>query len=210
MTGTLVAVTAATSYHHGDLPNALRRAAVEVIDERGLGSFSLREVARRAGVSHTAPAHHFGDMRGLLTSVATEGFDALHQATERAATGIDDPVERLTSIGEAYVTLARSHHAHCEVMFRMDVVDPDDPTLQAAGMGAYGVLEDTMRSLIEQEELTVDLDEATWLCWSSMQGLVTLGPKLDVIARRRGAPERSNADLVRRFTELIVAGLRST
>ena len=210
MTGTLVAVTAATSYHHGDLPNALRRAAVEVIDERGLGSFSLREVARRAGVSHTAPAHHFGDMRGLLTSVATEGFDALHQATERAATGIDDPVERLTAIGEAYVTLARSHHAHCEVMFRMDVVDPDDPTLQAAGMGAYGVLEDTMRSLIEQEELTVDLDEATWLCWSSMQGLVTLGPKLDVIARRRGAPERSNADLVRRFTELIVAGLRST
>ncbi len=202
-------MTLATSYHHGDLPNALRRAAVEVIDERGLGSFSLREVARRAGVSHTAPAHHFGDMRGLLTSVATEGFDALHQATEHAADGIDDPVERLTAIGEAYVTLARSNHAHCEVMFRMDVVDPDDVALVTAGMGAYSVLEGAVSSLIEHEHLSVDLDEATWLCWSAMQGLVTLGPKLDVIAQRRGSRERSNAELVRQFTALIVSGLRN-
>ena len=73
----MTSVTSATTYHHGDLPNALRRAAVEVIEERGLGAFSLREVARRAGVSHTAPAHHFGDMRGLLTSVAIEGFDII-------------------------------------------------------------------------------------------------------------------------------------
>jgi len=203
-------VTPATSYHHGDLPNALRQAAVDVIDERGLGSFSLREVARRAGVSHTAPAHHFGDMRGLLTSVATEGFDALHTATERAAAGIDDPVERLTAIGEAYVTLARSNHAHCEVMFRMDVVDADDATLQAAGMRAYGVLEDAVRTLIEREDLAVDLDEATWLCWSAMQGLVTLGPKLEVIAARKGLAERPSAELVRQFTALIAAGLRNS
>ena len=202
-------MTPATAYHHGDLPNALRLAAVDVIDERGLGAFSLREVARRAGVSHTAPAHHFGDMRGLLTSVATEGFDALFAATDRAAAGIDDPVERLTAIGEAYVTLARSHHAHCEVMFRMDVVDPDDAALQAAGMRAYGVLEDTVRSLIERDGLDVDLDTATWLCWSTMQGLVVLGPKFDVIAHRRAAPEPAAADLVREFTALLVAGLRN-
>jgi len=201
-------VTPATSYHHGDLPNALRRAAVDVIDERGLGSFSLREVARRAGVSHTAPAHHFGDVRGLLTSVATEGFDALFESTRQAAADFDDPVERLTAIGEAYVTLARSNHAHCEVMFRMDVVDPDDADLQTAGMRAYAVLEDTVRSLIDREDLTVDLDSATWFCWSTMQGLVTLGPELDVIARRRDVPQRSSAELVRQFSSMIVAGLR--
>lgn len=201
-------VTPATSYHHGDLPNALRRAAVDVIDERGLGSFSLREVARRAGVSHTAPAHHFGDVRGLLTSVATEGFDALFESTRQAAADLDDPVERLTAIGEAYVTLARSNHAHCEVMFRMDVVDPDDADLQTAGMRAYAVLEDTVRSLIDREDLTVDLDSATWFCWSTMQGLVTLGPELDVIARRRDVPQRSSAELVRQFSSMIVAGLR--
>jgi len=203
-------VTSGTAYHHGNLPTALRQAAVQVIDERGLGAFSLREVARRAGVSHTAPAHHFGDMRGLLTSVATEGFDALYDATSRAGEGVDDPVERLLAIGEAYVTLARSNHAHCEVMFRVDLIDPDDPTLVTAGMRAYAVLEDTVRSLIETEHLDVDLDTATWLCWSAMQGLVTLGPKLDAITHHRGRPEPSSAHLVREFTRQIVAGLRAT
>lgn len=203
-------MTSGTSYHHGDLPNALRCAAVDVIDERGLGAFSLREVARRAGVSHTAPAHHFGDMRGLLTSVAAEGFEALYAATVDASDGIDDPVERLIALGEAYVTLARSNHAHCEVMFRVDVIDPDDPVLQEAGMRAYAVLEDTVRSLIETEHLDVDLDDATWLCWSTMQGLVTLGPKLEVIAMYHGRPEPSSATLVREFTSRIVAGLRAS
>ncbi len=202
-------MTSGTGYHHGDLPNALRCAAVEVIDERGLGAFSLREVARRAGVSHTAPAHHFGDMRGLLTSVAAEGFEALYAATAAAAAGIDDPVERLIAIGEAYVRLARSNHAHCEVMFRVDVIDPDDPTLLEHGMQAYAVLEDTVRNLIESEQLGVDLDDATWLCWSTMQGLVTLGPKLDVIARAKDRPDPSSTALVREFTALIVAGLRT-
>jgi AcrR family transcriptional regulator len=195
-------------YHHGDLPNALRRAAVGVIDERGLGAFSLREVARRAGVSHTAPAHHFGDVRGLLTSLAREGFDALHDAVATAGAGVDDPVDRLAAIGEAYVELARSHHAHCEVMFRTDVVDPDDPDLQAAGERAYRVLEDTVREVIDTEGLEVDLDDAVWLCWSAMQGLVVLGPKLERIAELRGRPAVPTGELVRRFTDLMVNGLR--
>jgi AcrR family transcriptional regulator len=202
-------VTSGTGYHHGDLPNALRRAACGVIDERGLGAFSLREVARRAGVSHTAPAHHFGDVRGLLTAVAAEGFDALYTAMTEAPASHGDPVERLIALGEAYVALARSNHAHCEVMFRVDVIDPDDPALQLAGMRAYAVLEDTVRSLIEAEDLDVDLDAATWLCWSAMQGLVALGPKLDVIAQHHGRPQPSSAALVRQFTSIIVAGLRS-
>ena len=80
----------------------------------------------------------------------------------------------------------------------------------AAGMRAYAVLEDTVRALIEDEHLDVDLDDATWLCWSAMQGLVTLGPKIDVIARNKGRAEPSNAALVREFTTRIVAGLRNT
>ncbi|MDW3214860.1 MAG: TetR/AcrR family transcriptional regulator [Ilumatobacteraceae bacterium] len=202
-------MTSGTGYHHGDLPNALRAAAVDVIDERGLGSFSLREVARRAGVSHTAPAHHFGDIRGLLTSVATEGFDALYAALCAAGDGVSDPVERLIALGEAYVSLARSNHAHCEVMFRVDVVDPDNAQLQLAGMRAYVVLEDTVRALIDDEQLDADLDDVTWLCWSAMQGLVTLGPKIELIATIKGRPEPSSNDLVREFAYHIVAGLRS-
>ena len=197
-------------YHHGDLPNALRRAAVEVIEERGLGGFSLREVARRAGVSHTAPAHHFGDVRGLLTSLAQEGFEALYTATSNAKAPFDDPVDQLTAIGQAYVELARTHHAHCEVMFREDLVDADQPDLQLCGLHAYGVLEDTVRTLIETEQLGVDLDVATWLCWSSMQGLVALEPKLTALNERLRGTDFSTPDLVRQFTALLVAGMRST
>jgi AcrR family transcriptional regulator len=206
----MMPVTSATDrYHHGDLPNALRAAAVEVIEERGLGAFSLREVARRAGVSHNAPAHHFGDMRGLLTSLAVQGFEALYAAATAAAAAIDDPVERLTAIGTAYLDIAKSHRAQCEVMFRLDLVNADDPALVAAGVRAYGVLEDTVRTIIDTEHLDVGLDDAAWLCWSAMQGLVVLEPKIAGLSARRGTGPVATGDLVRRFTALVVAGMRA-
>jgi AcrR family transcriptional regulator len=202
---------AADTYHHGNLPTALRRAAAEVIQEGGLSSFSLREVARRAGVSHTAPAHHFGDSRGLLTSLAAEGFEQLHSALVDAAAGHDDPVDRLVALGATYVQFARSHGGHCEVMFRLDFVDPDDPDLMACGLTAYKVLEDTVAAVIDTHGSDVDLDTATWLCWSALQGLVVLEPKLNRIAGLRAESDTfSTEDLVTRFTELIAAGLGAT
>jgi AcrR family transcriptional regulator len=207
--GTLLHVTSATDrYHHGDLPNALRHAAVEVIDERGIGGFSLREVARRAGVSHTAPAHHFGDVRGLLTSVAAEGFDRLERVTAAAAAAHHEPVEQLHAIGEAYVSLARSNPGHCAVMFRPDLVDTDDATLQQCGLGAYAVLEDVVARVLAQVHSDVELDHATWMCWSTMQGLVQLEGKFDAINVVRGRERVSTRELIDRFTDLIVRGLR--
>jgi AcrR family transcriptional regulator len=211
-------VTSATSsaltatsdgYHHGDLPNALRRAAVEVIEERGAGGFSLREVARRAGVSHTAPAHHFGDMKGLLTSVAEEGFEALRAACVVALDGVDDPVEQLIALGRAYVSLAATNRGHCEVMFRTDIIDTDDPELVDCGLEAYGILEATVRRLIEHEQLRVGVDEATWLCWSAMQGLVQLQPKIGAIGQLKGVTVPPVDDLIARFTEMMVDGIRN-
>lgn len=197
-------------YHHGDLPNTLRRAAVEVIAERGVGGFSLREVARRSGVSHTAPAHHFGDMKGLLTSVAEEGFDHLCRITTTAIAGIDDPVERIHALGRAYVEMAKSHPSHFEVMFRTDIVDTDDHGLLECGTKSYGVLEDTVRSLIEAEGLDIDLDDAAWLCWSTMQGLVQLEPKLGQIRRRHGDDPVPTDELINRFVTIVVNGIRAT
>lgn len=199
--------TATDRYHHGDLPNALRRAAVDVIGERGVAGFSLREVARRAGVSHTAPAHHFGDVRGLLTSVAAEGFETLGAVTAAAAAEHDDPVEQLMAIGEAYVALARSHPAHCAVMFRDDLVDPDDEPLRMCGLDAYGVLERTVQRVIEHEQVDVDLDTVTWMCWSAMQGLVTLEDKFTTLRGLGGHDPISTRELVRRFTAIIVRGM---
>jgi AcrR family transcriptional regulator len=204
-------VTSATHrYHHGDLPNALRKAAAEVIEERGLAAFSLREVARRAGVSHTAPAHHFGDVRGLLTSLAEEGLRTLRETTEAAAATTDDPVERLSAIGVAYVELARSHPAHCQVMFRTDLVDTEDSEFQTTGFQAYGVLERVVGDLIEVEQLDVPLDDATWLCWSAMQGLVVLEPKISLINQIKNGSAVSTTELVGRFTRLMVDGIRGS
>lgn len=196
-------------YHHGDLPNALRCAAVEVIEERGLGGFSLREVARRAGVSHTAPAHHFGDVEGLLTSVATEGFEHLRAETAAAAEAVDDPAERLTALGQAYVSVGTRYPAHCQVMFRDDVTDEDDPGLEAAGLQAYAVLVDTVRDLCTAEDLDVDVEEVSKLCWSAMQGLLVLHPTMAKLDELRGGPVVDRERLVTQFTELIVDGLRT-
>ena len=195
-------------YHHGDLPNALRAAAVEVITEYGLGRFSLREVARRAGVSHTAPAHHFGDVRGLLTSLAVEGFDRLHDSTRAAADSETEPAERLAAMGEAYVTLATNSPAHTQVMFRTDVVDSHDTHLLEAGMRAYSVLHDTVAGLIDAEGLDVDIDVASELCWATMQGLVVLEPKLSLIDVVRGADPIPIGARVRRLTGFMLDGIR--
>jgi AcrR family transcriptional regulator len=196
-------------YHHGDLPNALRRAAAEVISERGLGGFSLREVARRAGVSHTAPAHHFGDMTGLLTSLAIEGFQTLHDVTSAAIQDVPDPAARLVALGQAYVAVGASYPGHCAVMFRSDLIHDDDVTLQTVGLEAYGVLLANVEALCEAEELDVDVDTAAKLCWAAMQGLLVLHPTMVHLDERTGHDVVGRDDLVTRFTEVLSDGLRA-
>jgi AcrR family transcriptional regulator len=195
------------AYHHGNLPDALRGAAADVIVEKGLGAFSLREVARRAGVSHAAPAHHFGSTRGLLTSLAVEGFTTLHRELVAAAATESDPVARLTAIGRAYVRVGIEHPAHCEVINREDVIDPDDPDLAVAGGAAYQVLEDTVRAVAEAVNPELAIDDAARLCWSAMQGLVTLSPKFRRFDELDGR-SLDTEDLVARFTTLMVEGMR--
>ena len=194
-------------YHHGDLPNVLRSSAVEVIRSKGLHGFSLREVARRAGVSHAAPGYHFGDARGLLTAVAIEGFETLRDELLRSGAGIDDPVERLTAIGRGYVRVATHHAAHCEVMFRGDVIDGDDQRLAEVGLEAYGVLEAAVAAVAERHNPSLLIPDAARLCWSAMQGLVELQPKFGVLDAASARPSLSLDDHVERFTTMIVHGL---
>ena len=163
-----------TAYHHGELPAALRAATVELVAERGPVGFSLREVARRAGVSHAAPAHHFGDSRGLLTSVATEGFIDLCAAFEAALVGVDDPVDRLNAVGKAYVDVATNQVGHFAVMWSDKLIDTENPDLLAAGAKAYGYLEQTIAAIAEAHNPDLDIDAASTLAWSSVHGLAML------------------------------------
>jgi AcrR family transcriptional regulator len=103
-------------YHHGDLHRALIEAGLALMEERGSWDFSLRELARRAGVSHNAPYKHFADKRALLLALASDGFEALRVATEAAAGGLA-PDEALVATGLAYVRFGRGRPAHYRLMF---------------------------------------------------------------------------------------------
>lgn len=185
----------------------LCEAAAEVIIDKGLGSFSLREVARRAGVSHAAPGYHFGDLRGLMTALAIQGLHHLHAELSAAAAAEEDPARRLAAIGRAYVRVALTYPAHCEVVWREDVLDPDDPAYQEAGLAAFAVLEDTIRAIAERHNPDLVIEDAARLCWSAMQGLVVLRPKLGRMDELDGHAVRSAEEMVDRFTPILVAGM---
>src|SRR5215475_11076814 len=133
-------------YHHGDLRPALLRAAVATITEAGATAMSLREVARRAGVTHAAAAYHFGDKAGLFTAVAVEGYRELGEALREAAR------RGFLEMGVAYVRFAVTHRAHFEVMYRPELYHPDagrrrgaplrhrQPRRRAAGRRGRGVV----------------------------------------------------------------------
>jgi len=172
----MTAAAKSRSYHHGDLPAALLRATAEAIDDSGVSSLSLREVARRAEVSHGAPAHHFGDKAGLLTALAVEGFERFEQALIDARDAAPpDPAARFAATGRAYVRFADEHRAHFDVMFRPDLHRPLDPGLREASNRAHGVLTGGVAEA-QKAGYAPDADpEALALtAWATAHGLATL------------------------------------
>ena len=198
----------AERYHHGDLPNVLRRVAAEVVAERGAAGFSLREVARRAGVSHAAPTHHYGDATGLLTAVAIEALQHMHAAVTAAAEGLDDPRERLIAMGRAYVEVSVSNPGHCAVAFRHDLVNADDPDYEAASDAAHGEFFAAVAAVAAAGDADFDLGTATSLGWAMLQGLVQLYPNMEVIGARHGmAPMPPIGEVAEEFSEMLIAGM---
>ncbi|MBP0450386.1 TetR/AcrR family transcriptional regulator [Kitasatospora sp. RG8] len=152
------------SYHHGNLRRAVLDAALAAITESGPSGWSLRELARRAGVSHAAPAHHFGDKTGVLTAVAAEGFELFADSLERAAA---DPY----GAGVAYVRFAVDHRPYFEVMFRPELYRADDPGMATARERAGAVLAASARKLAPGEQP----DRATTIAaWSLAHGFAGL------------------------------------
>lgn len=128
-------------YHHGDLRAALLRAAEDELTAHGVEGFSLRSVAKRAGVSHAAPAHHFGDVTGLLTALTAEGFRRfLAMQNAREAVAEKDPKSQLVAAGLGYIDFAMSSPALFRLMFSSAKPDRTSEDLIAAGGAAYGHL----------------------------------------------------------------------
>ena len=156
-------------YHHGDLRQAVLTAAVAVLDESGPTQLSLRDLARRAGVSHAAPAHHFGDKAGLLTAIAAQGYHLLADTLTATQQHSADFLE----VGVAYVRFAVDHPAHFEVMFRPDLYHPDDPEVATARQRAADALYGGVGSVAATGR-GPDIPLAGVAAWSLVHGFATL------------------------------------
>jgi AcrR family transcriptional regulator len=134
------------SYHHGDLRDALIRAARRILEKHGLTDLSLRQVARAVGVSPAAPYHHFGDKQALLNAVATQGFAALTSEMLARMAKETDPAARLDASGIGYVVFAVENPALFRLMFGSDSEEmaADAPLIEARKK-AYGVLQAAAR-----------------------------------------------------------------
>jgi AcrR family transcriptional regulator len=160
------------------LPDALLRAAEEEIDEHGIGAVGLRRIARRVGVSHQAPSHHFGDLRGLHTALAAKGFRTLAKRMRAARGRIPDeatPAERVAALGIGYMVFAKQHPALFAVMYRPELLDPGDTDLAEARAGAFEVLLDEVASARAAGWGRHHSATALALtCWSAVHGAVAL------------------------------------
>jgi len=181
----------ARPYHHGDLPRALLDAAVQAILEVGPAAVSLRDLARRTGVSHAAPAHHFGDKAGLLTAVATDGFRRLAATLGEAyqATG------SFLEVGVAYVGFAVTHRAHFEVMFRPELYHTDDPELVRARDAARALLYPPVAEGANRPD--GDDVRAAVAAWSLVHGLATLWLNHNLPPQLGDDPEQITREVAR-------------
>ena len=197
------------AYHHGDLRRAVLDASLALLGEAGIEALSLREVARRAGVTHAAPYHHFHDKAGLLDALAEEGFACLRDAMLEASLEVKRPGARLAAIGRAYVVYAVSHPAHFTVMFR-----PGRGQALARGLAsreAYQVLVDQVVGCQRAGLAPAGDSEALVLfAWSVVHGLASLSVDGALATpARRPDPEAAGARIAELLASLFAAGGRA-
>lgn len=154
------------SYHHGDLKAVILAEAATLVAERGADGISLRELARAAGVSHAAPAHHFTDRRGLFTALAAEGFRLL-------AAALTDARPQFIDAAKAYVRFALDHPGHYQVMFDKSLYDDTDADLIAAAAAAGAELDRGVGTLADPKA-KADTAGAALAAWSLVHGFSLL------------------------------------
>jgi AcrR family transcriptional regulator len=175
MTNGITESSARAAYHHGGLREALLAAAEQELKEKGVEGFTLRGCARRAGVSHAAPAHHFRDADALLTALAGVGFARFTAAMEaRREAAPADARERLLAIGLGYIDFATREPALFRLMFASGRPDFEDPELHWAASKAFDLLVGAVASARDDagadQSPIVDIGAA----WSIVHGIAVL------------------------------------
>jgi AcrR family transcriptional regulator len=176
-------------YHHGNLKEALVRAALELIAEKGPAGFTFADAARWAGVSPAAPYRHYRDRDALLADVAKRGFDEFATALAKAwDDGRPDTLTAFDRVGKAYLDFAKREPAYYSAMFEAGVPADADPQLREVGERAFGVLREAAEKLValmpakgRPPALMVALH-----VWSMTHGIASLFGRGD--AARRALP----------------------
>jgi AcrR family transcriptional regulator len=198
-------------YHHGDLRQALLDVGLQIVQEGGIDAVTLREVGRRAGVSHAAPYHHFPDKAALIEALAAEAFRRFTRVLSAVwEQSIDAPLEGLAALGETYVNFALDHPEEFRLMHMPGLRRTEPGSLSpvtAAAAEAYGVLRDAV-SVCQERGLIPGSDPGSHAlaAWSCVHGLAVL--VLDGLLVGDFNPGEKGRDAVRSVIRILAEGLK--
>jgi AcrR family transcriptional regulator len=169
-------VSKSGTYHHGDLRRALLDASVALLEEVGVGALSLREVARKAEVSHNAPYHHFPDKGTLLAAIAEDGHAELAREMREARLAAATPRARLEASGLAYVRFALRRPSHFRVMCRPELASQERlPQITRLAASAFDLLVESIKECQASGDAPPgDPMPLVLACWTCVHGLATL------------------------------------
>jgi AcrR family transcriptional regulator len=198
-------------YHHGDLRNALVSGGLKLLEQEGHSDFTLRDLARRVGVSAAAPYAHFADKSALLAAIAAVGFGRLRAATEAATAKDSDPLEQFLHMGSAYVRFGTDNPALYKLMFASEELPAKRgqyPELRAAAESALGLLIDMLGRMQRRGLLRAGDPEADALTvWAHVHGLTSLIITGRIECASDPAPQA--AEIVKLSLMTLLGGLRS-
>jgi AcrR family transcriptional regulator len=182
-----MAKKATKAYHHGDLREALIKAGRAILEKDGVEALTLRACARKAGVSHAAPQHHFASISDLLAEIAATGFEDFVKALDRGAARSAVPVEKLKAMGQSYVAFARERPAVYQLMF--GVAAPlSSERLRAARIAAWKQLADAVSAVAGPD----DKEAKAMQVWSAVHGfsMLVIGQQLPPVVNISQALKR--------------------
>lgn len=188
-------------YHHGNLKSVLLKAALKLVEKIGIERFTLREVARKAGVSHNAPYRHFPSKESLIAALASDSLRQLYEALRIAAEGSAEPAARLHDAAIAYLRFALKNPSRFNITFHSTFDRKAYPDYVTAYTGLLTLLSE----LIEQHRgLAIPTETAGELVWASIHGIAELG----LAGRLRYGSQRDLEELAEAATSALLAGLQ--
>ncbi|MEO1191656.1 MAG: TetR/AcrR family transcriptional regulator [Pseudomonadota bacterium] len=189
----------AKSYHHKDLRSTLLQAAEAELIDKGLEHFSLRGIARRAGVSHAAPAHYFQDVDSLVTALGALAFGRFRDVLAAAVAG-EDPAEDLVAIGLAYIRYAEAQPDIFNLQFISDRPNREDPDFKGSANACFAVMRGRVEAFACQNSWNAEeAEDLAATLWATTHGLATLF----AINRRRAFAQMSDAERYQTFARIL-------